>query len=293
MYMVYTTNPYLPRLRMKTANLVIRNGWSVRQAARYTGFYPSTISRWIEKAKETNLRIIPTLSSKPRHHPNELSEEMVNKIIEFRLKHNRCAEVIHQDLINAGYSISLSSVKRVLKRNYLIRQRSPWKRWHFSLERPLALKPGNLIEIDTIHVIPGDLYVYTLLDVFSRWAYAMVSERINTYRSLRFVNLAQKEFPLSFRMLQSDHGSEFSIYFSENITQRLSCNHRHHRVRKPNDNGHLERFNRTLQEECLDEIPRTFKVYQKTIPEYLNYYNNERLHLGLNLKTPYQVLRSY
>lgn len=281
----------MPRVRMQAVLLVRQKGWSIRQTARHLGFHHTAVMRWLKKAsKITDGRmVIPTMSSRPYHHPNELSEEMVDKIIRFRLKHNRCAEVVHQEMLDAGYSISLSSIKRTLKRNYLIRKRSPWKRWHFTEERPLALKPGDLVQIDTLHVIPGILYVYTLLDVFSRWAYAKVSQRINTHSSLVFVKLAQREFPHSFEVLQSDHGSEFSTYFSENI----KINHRHSRVRRPNDNGHLERFNRTLKEECLDEIPKTLKAYQKTIPEYLSYYNNERLHLGLNLKTPSQVVTSY
>ncbi len=276
---------------MQAVLLVRQKGWSTRRVARHFGFHHTTIVRWLKKSSMiTDGRfVIPTLSSRPDHHPNELPEEIVQAIIEFRLKRNRCAEVVHQEMINAEYSVSLSSVKRTLKRNYLIRERSPWKRWHFSEQRPLALKPGDLVQVDTIHLVPGNLYVYTLLDVFSRWAYARVSQRINTHRSLLFVRYAQREFPHSFSMLQSDHGSEFSTYFSENI----KTNHRHSRVRKPNDNGHLERFNRSLKEECLREIPKTFKAYQKTIPEYLDYYNNERLHLGLNLKTPSQVVTSY
>jgi len=60
-----------------------------------------------------------------------------------------------------------ASVKRTLERQGLIRKRSPWKRWHFEQERPLALKPGDLVQIDTIHLIPGALYIYTLIDIFS------------------------------------------------------------------------------------------------------------------------------
>lgn len=289
--MAYTTNPNMPRVRMQAVILVRQYGWSIRKTARHLGFHHTAVVKWLKKASMiTDGRfVIPTLSSRPNHHPNELPEEIVQAIIRFRLKRNRCAEVVHQEMINAGYSISLSSVKRTLKRNYLIRERSPWKRWHFSEARPLALKPGDLVQVDTIHLVPGNLYVYTLLDVFSRWAYARVSQRINAHRSLLFVRSAQREFPHSFEMLQSDHGSEFSTYFSENI----KINHRHSRVRKPNDNGHLERFNRSLKEECLKEIPRSFRAYQKTIPEYLYYYNNERLHLGLNLKTPSQMVTSY
>lgn len=292
MYMAYTTNPYLPRLRMKTANLVRLYGWSVRQAARHIGVEPSTVSRWVKKAEYLNIGVIPTESSRPHSHPRALPEKIVNRIVELRERRNRCAEIVHREMINLGYLVSLSSVKRTLRRRGLIRKRSPWKRWHFSEKRPDIAKPGDLVQIDTVHIIPGILYVYTLLDIFSRWAYARVSERINTHKSLRFVKLAQRNFSFPFKMLQSDHGSEFSTYFSEHILVK-GCGHRHSRVRKPNDNGHLERFNRTLKEECLRRTPKRLKAYQRVIPEYLEYYNKERLHLGLEFKTPQQVLRSY
>ena len=291
MYMAYSKNPFLPRVRMEAVNLVYQ-GWKVRQAARHIGVSPGTVSKWIKKDHNYGLRPIPTESSRPYHHPNELKQEIVDKIIKIRLKHNRCAEVIHQEMINLGLSVSLSSVKRTLTREGLIRKRSPWKRWHFEIKRPLALKPGDLVQIDTIHLIPGKLYIYTLIDVFSRWAQALVSKRINTHRSLSFACNSEKIFPLSFAMIQSDHGSEFSTYFTENIRTRLGSSHRHSRVRKPSDNGHLERFNRTLQEECLKDYSMNFNTYKKIIPQYIHYYNNERLHLGLNLKTPIECFQA-
>jgi len=289
-YMAYSNNPNLPKVRQRAVNLVYQ-GWGVRKTARYIGVQPGTISKWLEKDKWHGLIPISTLSSRPEHFPLSLPEKTVKAIVEQRRKHNRCAEVIHRELENNGVSASLSSVKRTLERQGLIRKRSPWKRWHFEQERPLASKPGDLVQIDTIHLIPGELYVYTLIDTFSRWAQARVSARINTHKSLIFVCDALKEFPASFQMLQSDHGSEFSSWFTEHINKR-NIAHRHSRVRKPSDNGHLERFNRTLQEECLKDIPMSFSAYKKVIPEYINYYNNERLHLALNLKTPNQCFQA-
>ena len=72
MDMTYTTNPNLPRLRMQTALLVIRNNWSTRQVARHTGFNQSTIARWVQIAKRSNnKRLIPTISSRPHNHPHQ------------------------------------------------------------------------------------------------------------------------------------------------------------------------------------------------------------------------------
>lgn len=69
--------------------------------------------------------------------------------------------------------------------------------------------------------------------------------------------------------------------------------HRHSRVRRPTDNAFVERFNRTLQEECMNRISKTIKAYQKAIPDYLHYYNYERPHMGIEMKAPNEVMQSY
>ena len=240
MYMAYTKNPHLPKVRRKAVNLVVIKGWSIRRTSRYIGVSASTVLRWMKKAEMLNTSCpIPTKSSRPHHHPNELSEDIVKEIIRIRLKRNRCAEVVHKEMLNLGHSVSLSSVKRTLERQGLIRKRSPWKRWHFEIERPLALNPGNLIQIDTIHLMKDPhsrIYIYTLIDVFSRWTQARFSERISTNRSLRFTVDSERMFPFKFDMIQSDHGSEFSSWFTEHV-QKRDITHRHSRVRKPSDNG--------------------------------------------------------
>src|SRR3989344_1270594 len=290
--MAYSKNPHLPRVRMEAVNLVYQ-GWNERKVARHLGLGSGTVSKWLKKDRNWGLRPIDTLSSRPHHHPKQLKPELVEAIVRQRKKRNRCAEVVHKELLNQGIVISLSSVKRTLKRKGLIRHRSPWKRWHFSEARPEAVLPGDLVQLDTIHFVIGNqrFYVYTLIDIVSRWAYAKVSMRINTHNSLRFVKEALVAAPFKFKMMQSDHGSEFSFWFTEHLG-KLGISHRHIRVRKSNDNGHIERFNRTLQEECLNKATYNPKAFQKAIMEYLPYYNNERLHLGLNFKTPVECVQA-
>ena len=287
--MSYTTNPYLPKLRAKAVEMV-REGLGIRQTARYFGVNPGTVSRWCHLVPSGGARFIPTRSSRPKHHPRELDESLVKRIIQLRREtHNRCAEVVHQMLLNEDIKVSLSSVKRTLDRRGLIKKRSPWKRYHAPLDRPLVAYPGDLVEVDTIHLMEtkvSRIYVYSLLDLYSRWAYAKAVRRINARASVSFLNQARRSSPFPFHCLQSDHGSEFSQHFSE----RIKIIHRHSRVRKPNDNAHLERFNRTLQDELLNQVPRNVRTINRYLTGYLKYYNQERLHLGLNLKTPAQIL---
>ena len=291
MGVAYNNNPNLPRVRMQAVRLV-RHGVSIRETARHFGDTHGAIRRWIEKANAlpSNIQIIPTVSSRPHHHPNELSENIVSRILEIRSERNQCAEIIHYKLGQEDILVSLSSVKRTLRRCGLSRF-SKWKKWHQYPARPTPEKPGLLVEIDTIHDgIPEDcLYVYTLIDVCSRMTQAIPALAINTHYSLKFVEKARMLLPFALQTLQSDHGPEFSKWFTKRIIERGMA-HRHSRVRRPSDNGHLERFNRTLQEECLNRVPRSLKSWQKEIPEYLRYYNEERPHMGLEMKTPIQKI---
>lgn len=185
--------------------------------------------------------------------------------------------------------VSLSSVKRVLKRTYCIPERDGRKRWHASVPRPHVAKPGDLVQIDTIHLMQTEkkrLYVFTLLDLKTRWAYAKAYPVARAGTSVAFVREAQRHAPFVFAHLQSDHGSEFSRYFKHMVRIR----HRHSRVRKPNDNAHLERFNRTIQDECLDDLPRDVTTINKALLKYLKYYNHERMHMGIDFKTPAQMI---
>ena len=232
---------------------------------------------------------IPTQSSRPKSHPKQLAEEVVNKIVRKRLEHGRCSEAVHRELLNDGVTVSLSSVKRTLERHRLIKKRSPWKRYHPHQDRPYPLKSGDLVQVDTIHRMISEkkrLYVFTLIDVFSRWTYAWAFERMNARTSIDFVMEAQREAAFHFTMLQSDHGPEFGKWFVAQVRK----SHRYTRIGKPNDNAHIERFNRTLQEECLDKFPTDVKIINCALKKYLRYYNYERVHAGINYLIPMQVV---
>jgi transposase InsO family protein len=279
----------MPKVRQQAADMV-RRGHTPTETGRRFGVGSSTICKWVKKAEKYGYHPIPTLSSRPKHHPKELSGDMVWKIFHQRLKTKRCAEVIHQELKNQNITVSLSSVKRTLDRTGLLKKRSLWKRFHPHVDRPYTQKAGDLVEIDTIHLMTGEktrIYVFVLIDVFSRWVYAKCFEKMNSKMMLDFVREAQKEADFQFNMLQSDHGPEFGMWFVGQIQKK----HRYTRIGKPNDNSHIERFNRTVQEECLDKIKREVPLINEALLKYLKYYNTERLHMGISFRVPIQLLK--
>ena len=279
----------MPKLRMEAVRLVKYRGWSTRKVSRYTGFSQSAIVKWCKRDGFGGWQRIPTRSSKPRHHPKQISKKIVDQILNIRRSTKRTSEVVHRELLNHGMHVSLNSVRRTIDRHGLMKKRSPWKRFHPHIDRPRVQKPGDLVQIDTIHTMQDEkkrMYTFVCIDVYSRWMYARTYQKMNGSKALAFVREAEKRAGFAFEMIQSDHGPEFSSWF----VARVRKSHRYTRIGKPNDNAHVERVNRTIQEECLDRLRPSPTVFNAALKKYLPYYNERRLHMGISLRTPVQLI---
>lgn len=291
--MPYTSSPYAPKARFEAAKLVVRSGFKKSTVARMYGVNKSTISRWVERFPSLgSIRVpqyISTLSSSPNTHPNQTPEEIVSEIVLLRRKlKGRCAPVIHAHLLKLGYSIDVRTVGRILKREGLIRRKKPASYYKSIYPRPEANLPGDLIQMDTIHYIRSSgerFYLYTLIDIYSRLAYVEYHPKLSQRLSFEVIHRAQKYLKFNFKMVQTDHGPEFKDGLTY-MLNKSSIKLRHSRVRRPNDNAHVERFNRTIQEECFSNTLPNERTIKRLLKDYLEYYNTERLHLSLDLQTP-------
>jgi transposase InsO family protein len=287
---MYTLNKQLPRVR-RDAVQMYRRGWSARKIGRYLGYHHTAVMKWVRRAEKVGNHPIPTRSSRPKTSPCRIDECTRNRILELRHKTKRCTEVIHLQLEKEGVKVSKSTIHRILDKTYCLKKRNPYRRYHPPVERPHIDKQGDLVELDTIHLMIIEkkrIYVYTLIDVYTRYAYAYAVEKLRAGMSVTFLEQAQECIPFKFNMIQTDHGPEFSRHFQQQI-ERV---HRFTRIGKPNDNAHIERFNRTIQEELLDHIPHTVEAINKALVSYMQYYNQERIHLSLKQTPQEVVLRS-
>lgn len=292
--MPYTSNPFIHRARGQ-AVLAVQRGASVTATARQFGVHRTTVHAWIRRAPFDLRGGVPTRSSRPRE-PRTISPDIVAAVVAERSHHGRCAEVIHATLLRRGVRVGRSTVYRTLKRQHLVNEPSKWKTRHTYPVRPVAHAPGELVEMDTVHFVHPltkvRTYCYTLIDVRSRWSYVEYHPRISQRTALGVVLRAQTRAAFTFATVQTDHGPEFGRWLTTQLTVH-AIQHRHSRVRKPNDNAHIERFNRTIQDECLGRhIPsgESQPSVQARLTAYLDYYNNDRLHLGLGLATPMEVI---
>jgi transposase InsO family protein len=295
--MSYTSSPFAAKARYLAAQLVVKKGMKRSQAARMYGVHRATIGKWVKRFPKGrhnfhNDYFISTLPSIPKHHPNQTPRKIVEEIVSLRKNLGRCAPVIRAHLILKGYKVSVRTVGRILKKEGLTRRKRQARFFKSLYPRPKASAPGSLVEMDTIHFVRVDgsrFYIFSLIDVYSRLGYAEYHTSLRQATSSKVIENAQRYFGFNFSMVQTDHGPEFRGYLT-NILGNKDIKLRHSRVRKPNDNAHIERFNRTIQEECFRGISFKEETIKEDFKRYLDYYNNFRLHLALDLKTPTQFV---
>ena len=313
--MAYYRGKDIEKSRGNAVQEVILEKRSIAQVARRFGKNRSTIYRWMKKWRiQQNVLLenpgrpsrtlgkvfrwqsvkwnIPTLSSAPKTHPNALNADIISAILRIRQHRYECAEIIHYKLAKEGLNISLSSVKRVIKRNELWRKK---RRYRWNEKRPLPTAPGELIQTDTVHYVnPLDhskMYIYTVIDLYTRMAYAKISPNLSEKGAAETIFEAQEFMSFPFKMVQSDNGAEFQNHFQGRLNSR-GIKTRHSRVRHPNDDAHIERFNRTLRKECIGQYNpnKNINFIDHKLNRFIRYYNYDRIHLGIGLKTPYEVL---
>lgn len=322
--MAYSTNPNLPKARATALRLLVEDQIPLVVVARKCGVHRSTIWRWKRKWEVLNKNVqltndnrpsrqqptpssrfrlaacvwrIPTETSRPHTSPTAVSTELVHLVLDVRAQLKRCAEVVWHHLVTIlGVSVSLSSVRRILWRSGVARGRKPRVKQD-NPRRPLPTAPGELVQTDTIHhVDPRSgkrLYYYTVIDLFTRMTHVILVPKLSPGNAARAVLEAQDTWGFTISMAQADNGPEYGWYFEQQM-KRAGIHTRHSRLHRPNDNAHIERFNRTIQSECIGyrwnrSVP--LPSQQAKLTAWLAYYNNERVHLGIQMRTPTEMLQ--
>jgi len=315
--MAYSTNPHIINTRKAALLYVVVAHRPVCLVARRFGVHRSTLWRWLCRWKEINQFVkdrnynrpsrphsfneknycwkLPTRSSAPKSHPKRIAREIIEKILAIREKLNRCAQIIQTELLKECIVVSLSTIKRVIARYGL--QKTKRRKIRRTLPRPNVKAPGDLVQIDTLHYVDKltgkRRYIFTVIDLYSRMSYGRCFDRLLPGCALKTFLLAEQYFGFSIATIQSDNGPEFSGWFSTHIEAKGRV-HRRTRIHRPNDNAHIERFNRTLREECIGDhmsCHETTDTINQKLRLYIDYYNRERLHLGIQCRAPRSMLQ--
>lgn len=173
----------------------------------------------------------------------------------------------------------------------------------------IKTKAGELGHIDCHHlskdIIIGTnkkYYLVCVIDSCSRIAWAEVIDDIKsltvTFAVLRCLNYMVEDYEIKFAEVLTDNGPEFGPRFSkakdqhpfERLLKELEITHRYTRPYRPQTNGKVERFWRTLNEDLINETHfESIEAFKNELFQYLLYYNTMRPHQGIDGKTPSEV----
>jgi len=173
----------------------------------------------------------------------------------------------------------------------------------------IKTKAGELGHIDSHYlnkgVVHGDnrrYYLVSVIDSCTRMAWAEITPDITSltvmFATLKCFNMLADQYNIKFKEVLTDNGPEFGNRSKANtathpfkrLLLELGIKHRTTRPYRPQTNGKVERFWRTIEDDLFRE---TFFESKDQLAEellqYLYYYNHERPHMALNGKTPVQV----
>lgn len=293
-------------MRVKPRDIILTlksHGFQAYQTASLLGIHPTTVYRWIKKATVTpgilSSHHLSRRSTRPRTvHRYPFSPEEKIDIEQLRKTTGYMAEKLTKLL---HLPCSPRTVHRFLKRKSLVRKYGYHIRPRFQETRHMHL--GNTttigyVQMDVKYItpqlsgLPYTCFEYAVIDIFSRYKEAVMLNQLDQDGSMSAVVQIIPRLPFPVVFLQTDNGLEFQERFTQ-VVRDMGI--RHHYVHKdtPNENALIERSFRTDEDEFffrLERTPQHYDELREWFAKYLHEYNYVRPHLGINLKTPYEVV---
>ena len=266
-----------PRHRLKVAQLVVDDGWPISEvAARFQVSWP-TVKRWVDRYRAGES--MQDRSSRPKTSPNKTDKATTKRCVSLRI---RLREGPVQ--LAARLGIALSTVHRILagarlnRLSYMDRETGePIRRY----EHP---HPGSLVHVDVKKLgnIPdgggwryvgrqqgdrnraatpdkpmnkyrdplmGKAYVHTVIDDHSRVAYAEIHDDETAFTATAVLVRAVEWFNargVAVERVLSDNGGAYKSHLWRDTCTELGITHKRTRPYRPQTNGKIERFHRTL-----------------------------------------------
>jgi transposase InsO family protein len=266
-----------------------------RQVLRDLGVPKSTYYRWLKQ---------PRLDDRPGGCPtpwNRLSppEEQAVLAAARRSPELSCRQLAAWITDNMGFSVSESTVYRILRREGLVKspemQLKAAKEHHRKTTGPHQMWATDASYFRVIGW--GYYYMVTVMDDFSRFILAHKLQRDMTSDSFIEVvqdavdNTGMTEVPVADRTsLLSDNGSGYVSRAFGDYLRLVGIRHILAAPYHPQTNGKLERYHQTIKRD-VNQVPyEKPSDLEEAIAAFVGYYNHKRYHMALGNVTPADVL---
>ena len=325
--MSHRNAPLSPLGRLRVAQAVVDDGWSLRRAAERFRVSVPTASRWAGRYRERDIarpaiEAMEDRSSRPRHCPTATRRPLVRKIRHLRTKRGWGPARI-------GHRLGLhpSTVGRVLRREGMPRLADTDLATRRALRRDVVRyerdRPGELVHVDikklgkipdggghravgraagrrngrlmtTIrrngHPVIGYGYVHTAVDDHSRLAYSEVlpDEQAATAAAWWRRTVAwYAAHGITVERVLTDNGSCYRSRDWATACAAHAIRHKRTRPYRPQTNGKVERFHRTMAVEwAYVRVYTSERARVAALRRWLHLYNHHRTHTALGGQPP-------
>ncbi|HEY1409860.1 MAG TPA: helix-turn-helix domain-containing protein [Promineifilum sp.] len=254
--------------------------WELHQAgqkpgaiAEQLGVHRATVYRWLKGMRQWGIReyVRRFQQAKKGRRRRKTHAALEQRVLAIRRQHHDCCgEKIVYWLAQAGIRLSRSTVYRILNKHLRLRAKGRHNRTRGPL--PGAAGPRQVIQMDTIDL--GGVYAFTAIDIHTREGQVVLRPGLTSQDGQAALAEVMAYFGRC-QLLQTDGGSEFAGDFARAVPDYA----RFHRVARPyrcNEQAFIERFNRTVRQECLGwgkYRPEQIPDLQRLARRWLDYYH--------------------
>ena len=258
-------------------------------------------------AKRNTYALIPHKTGRKFKQDLGHTKEVIDLIKDIRSKGFNKYELQIKLRKKLNVEISSSSIYRLLKKLNINRLNPKIKE---QTRRIIKMRSGEMGNIDIHYVAKRTvkevgnkkLYIVGIIDAYSRICWLEVIDSIKSidvmFASMDMLMRLKDRYNIQFESIMSDNGPEFSSpknpsHPFEKMLNYYDIKHVYTKPYRPQTNGKIERFWRTLEEELLSgEEFETLEEFKEFILGYTLYYNEQRMHQGIDNMTPLQKLES-
>ncbi|MEU3349868.1 IS481 family transposase [Streptomyces sp. NPDC006700] len=293
--------------RLRLARCVVEDNWPLRRAAERFQVSPATAQRWADRYRQYGEAGMADRSSRPHTSPRRTPTRTERRIIKVRvLRRWGPARIAHL------LRLVPSTVHRVLTRYGLARLTHLDRATGRVIRRYERDKPGELVHVDIKKLgnIPdggghkvlgrqagrktrsgtGYSYLHTAVDDHSRLAYSEIHTDEKKETATGFWQRAHTFFAqagITVERVLTDNGSCYRSRDWRDLLAAAGIVHKRTRPYRPQTNGKVERFNRTLLDEWAYARPyRSEQERRDAFPAWLHTYNHHRGHTALKGQPP-------